>query len=478
MIMRQLFFLIILNSFGLCLNAQEQFFNFLPGWRNQNIVEITDSYISVGVSIDSIPLNHYQFSKLSLNGEILANEMFFLDTLQSISSLSTNDISIFNNNLLITGRLKGVLSDRFYGSYIRLKNDLSDTIMTKSFNLLPGNGTMIRTHHIVNDTTLILGGYLQDTNFTIYSALIETDTLGNIQWRQNYFCGNNCELKPYHIMKAADNGYFFTCKELDWFEWPYFNEKTTIIKTDSLGNEQYRLHPGNPDLFTVAGWVLPTDDGNYITAYSDPMTITDYLPQLNIDNSIWLHKFDIEGNEIFNINLYNDLPKIFYDNEYYGYTYYITQLLETNDGNILISGYKTALVDQGFLVKVTQEGELLWYRFISPPQAEGNDAAFESTKILGITPTSDGGYIMAGEYISTAGNIFPEDIQTAIAVKVDEFGCLEPGCQLADAIYKIPKTDLGLRVYPNPASEVVNVSVRISVSLFDCAYQLPVLISQ
>jgi putative SOS response-associated peptidase YedK len=40
-----------------------------------------------------------------------------------------------------------------------------------------------------------------------------------------------------------------------------FAEKTVIIKTDSQGNEQYRLHPGQQDLFAVAGWVLPTDDG-------------------------------------------------------------------------------------------------------------------------------------------------------------------------------------------------------------------------
>jgi hypothetical protein len=62
-------------------------------------------------------------------------------------------------------------------------------------------------------------------------------------------------------------------------------EKTAIIKTDSEGNQQYRLYPGEEDLFAVAGWVLPTADGNYLTAYTDPMTVTDNLPQINFEKN-------------------------------------------------------------------------------------------------------------------------------------------------------------------------------------------------
>jgi hypothetical protein len=446
-------------QFSVITFSQEYFFEFVPGWVNSQIFENEDSYISVGLNLEF----QHQFAKINSVGETIDEWDFNIDTALTFEFNYTNDFSSFNSSFLATGVLRGVNSDRFYGTLFRFNSDFSDTVFSRSFNLLPGNGTMILSHTQANDTTLILGGYLQDTDFTIYSALIETDTLGNIHWRQNYYCGNGCELKPYHIQKASDNGYFYTCKEFDYFEWPFFNEKTAIIKTDSLGNEQYRLHPGNPDLFTVAGWVLPTDDGNYITAYSDPMVITDNLPQSNPDKTIWINKFDIEGNEIFNISLLDYLPKTEITQN--GLKYYIKQMLLTNDNNILIVGYKTTNEDWGFILKITQQGEPLWYRFISPPQTEGNDAAFESTKILGITPTSDGGYIMAGEYISTAGNIFPNDIQTAIAVKVDSLGCLVAGCDTIVGIAEIPKVDLGLRVYPNPASDVVNVVVGENVKV-------------
>ena len=458
-IMKIVFSIILLIQFSVSSFSQEYFFEFVPGWVNAKIFENDESYISIGLNLEF----QHQFAKINSLGETIDEWDFNIDTALTFEFNYTNDFSSINSSFLATGVLRGIGSDRFYGTLFKYNSDFSDTISTKTINLLPGNGTMILSHIQANDTTLILGGYLQDTDFTIYSALIETNTLGNIHWRQNYFCGNDCELKPYHIQKATDNGYFFTCKEKHWIEWPFFNEKTAIIKTDSLGNEQYRLHPGNPDLFTVAGWVLPTDDGNYITAYSDPMVITDYLPQGNDNSTIWINKFDINGNEIFSISLFDFLPLI--EPNQIGFRYTIKQMLITIDNNILIVGNKIGVEDLGFILKITQQGEPLWYRFISPPQTEGNDAAFESTKILGITPTSDGGYIMAGEYISTAGNIFPEDIQTAIAVKVDEYGCLEPGCQLADAVVEIKKADLGLVVYPNPASGFVNVAVAANVKV-------------
>jgi hypothetical protein len=175
-----------------------------------------------------------------------------------------------------------------------------------------------------------------------------------------------------------------------------------------------------------------------------------------LKKTIWLKKIDISGDEIFLKGFYDELPKASDDR---GFSYYIRKMLIAEDGNVLIAGNKTTLDDEGFLMKFTQEGELLWYRFYTPPQAEGNSAGLEYTRVYGVTQTSDGGYIMAGEYFSSAGNVFPEGIQTAIAIKVDEFGCLEPGCQIGDDIPEQELSPLGLQVYPNPASHEINLSI-------------------
>jgi hypothetical protein len=143
------------------------------------------------------------------------------------------------------------------------------------------------------------------------------------------------------------------------------------------------------------------------------------------------------------------------------YQYTIYQMLRSEDNAIIIVGKDG--VRKGFILKVSEDGVLSWFRIITPPQSEGNDAGMEWTQIFGVSQTTAGGYIMPGDYYSTPGNIYPEGIQTAIAVKVDSLGCLVAGCDTIVGIAEIPKVDLGLRVYPNPASEVINIWVNENV---------------
>jgi hypothetical protein len=450
-----------LHSFSF---GQERFFEFLPGWRSISILESNNSYSSIGLISDGIGSNHYQFGSVSFSGEVLNNWVFDLDTVSNMASVYTNDISSGPYGNLITGTIRGESSDRFYGTFMKFNEGFQDTIQFTTFNILPSNGTQIRTHLALSPNKFILGGFLQNIDFQVYPSLMQVDSLGSIQWQSDFFCGTNCDLYPVHILQASDAGYFFTCAALhnSGGSGDGFAEKTVIIKTDSLGNEQYRIHPGQQDLFAVRGWVLPTDDGNYITAYSDPMIVTENQPQVNANSTIWIKRVDIDGNTIFEFSLIDFLPISEFESRF---PYYINQMIETNDGNIVIAGNAGQLY-WGFLLKITQEGDPIWIRFVEfPPQAEGNDAGGEYVQVYGVTQTSDNGYIMAGEYFSSPGNIFPEGIQTAIAVKVDEYGCLEPGCQIADAIDEYTLSQLGLEVYPNPATNKINVSVDETIHL-------------
>lgn len=125
------------------------------------------------------------------------------------------------------------------------------------------------------------------------------------------------------------------------------------------------------------------------------------------------------------------------------------------DGNIFISGTNGA---DGLLLKITNEGNVIWHRGHSLYDETNNPTIAQFTHFYNVTPTSDGGYMAAGQYDSTPSDIFPQAIQTAIAVKIDEFGCLEPGCQLIDGLEEII---LGLqdamKIYPNPVQDVFNI---------------------
>ncbi|RLD21471.1 MAG: hypothetical protein DRI54_09145, partial [Bacteroidetes bacterium] len=337
--MRIILFLILTFHFSVYTFAQEYFFEFVPGWRNLKISEKNNFYLSFGLGdyiSSSSSSNLYSFSEISFNSDIDSTWDFLVDTAFSTSTRLVNTIYSSDKYNYICGAIRGEQSFNIYGTLIRFENNFQDTILTKVYDL--GVDTRMEIILPVENNQMIVGGLLSVEQYVNNSAMYSLDTLGNIIWSQMYACGDNCDLIPYHILKASDEGYFYTIKKYFSLGQPEYTEKTTIIKTDSLGNEQYRLHPGNPDLFTVSGWVLPTDDGNYITAYSDPMTITNSLPQGNNESTIWINKFDIEGNEIFENSLWDYLPKI--EPVQIGYRYTITQMLITADNNILIVGYK------------------------------------------------------------------------------------------------------------------------------------------
>ena len=68
---------------------------------------------------------------------------------------------------------------------------------------------------------------------------------------------------------------------------------------------------------------------------------------------------------------------------------------------------------------------------------------------------------MAGEYLADPGTFYPNGLQSAFALKVDEYGCLQPDCQLADTLgTSITEADLSeLSMYPNPVGEVLHIKV-------------------
>ncbi|MBK7407207.1 MAG: T9SS type A sorting domain-containing protein [Saprospirales bacterium] len=80
--------------------------------------------------------------------------------------------------------------------------------------------------------------------------------------------------------------------------------------------------------------------------------------------------------------------------------------------------------------------------------------------IYDLEPTPDGGYVMVGEArpYNAFDTLFPPPIQQGWILKVDEWGCLVPGCQLDVGTEDMPGDNpMTLKVYSNPASEVLYI---------------------
>lgn len=439
--------------------SQETFFRFTQGWQSKKIYETATSYRIASLAATASYENHINFMEVSTIGDSITNWTFTIDTASTTEVRYVNNFSnILNKNIYFSGHIIGNESNEFYGILSKFSSDLHTEIWTKSYVLANGS-TTFRTICQKNDTSLILGAYRQNNN-DLYTTFLETDTSGNIRWQKDFDCTGDCNMKPFHILPTVDNGFIFTCFQSHINGMAGTDEfKTAVIKTDSLGNQEWRHTWGGDTTKNFGSWVVPLDDGNYLYAWTD-YELSGWGAQLNWDMTVRFAKFDINGNVIWFKDLQNQIVEIDYS---------ISQMELMPDGNIIIAA--SSFIEGG-LIKIDQDANLIWHRELMPPGLayEDNTASQQQMKIKGVTCTSDGGFILAGEYISSAGNMFANGFQSAYAYKLDEYGCYEPNCHVGIEEEKVLEKRAFV-IYPNPANDyvvIMNDELRImNVEIFD-----------
>jgi hypothetical protein len=70
-----------------------------------------------------------------------------------------------------------------------------------------------------------------------------------------------------------------------------------------------------------------------------------------------------------------------------------------------------------------------------------------------IEPTPDGGFAAVGTMAFSIDNT-----QDTWVLKVDSFGCLKKGCEVT-SVPQINQPIAQLKIYPNPAAEIVNIEI-------------------
>ncbi|MBK9983365.1 MAG: T9SS type A sorting domain-containing protein [Saprospiraceae bacterium] len=115
---------------------------------------------------------------------------------------------------------------------------------------------------------------------------------------------------------------------------------------------------------------------------------------------------------------------------------------------------------QGWIVKVAENGDSLWMRGYN---FEGTNIVYE---LKDIKEDLDGNLIMVGEYRDLNGG----DVgQKAWLLKVDQYGCLVPGCQLVHT-EDVDSEEINLLLYPNPANDFLSFYCSFSPLLKEMTY--------
>lgn len=193
------------------------------------------------------------------------------------------------------------------------------------------------------------------------------------------------------VIQTSDGGYALA-GWTDSYGNGYYN--FWLVKTDSLGNQQWAQTYGNSG-DSEASSIVQTSDGGYaIGGFTNSTGNGIY--------SFWLIKTDAKGNEQWS-QTYGASG----DNEAYS-------MIQTSDGGYALAGYTTTLGSGGrqmLLVKTDANGNMVW------SQTYGGGGDSEAYSVI---QTSDGGYALAGYTDSTGAGGYD-----LYLVKVNGTGAIE-----------------------------------------------------
>lgn len=142
---------------------------------------------------------------------------------------------------------------------------------------------------------------------------------------------------------------------------------------------------------------------------------------------------------------------------YYLEESWMQAVLPANDGGGYIGAaavnfrdtLQTGTNTVGIIAKVSEQGDSLWARYLYYPTFQ-----YRSHYVYDIKPASDKkGYYIAGTSLVPEANS-GEALQQGWLVKVDNYGCLVPGCHLQVYSPEAPLED-NIHLYPNPTSAYV-----------------------
>lgn len=440
--MKQLFVSMVLSLVSLQSFAQEPiYFNNLFNPENtwaqgRGILQIEDYYYGIfGTKL--YPASNYKIAvfKMDLLGNVVDwNTIgenwhhYFMGIIGGIL-IETND-----GNLAFATHIQ----DTVYAHGVLIKLNLElDTIWKREYH---SESTSPRTWNVRQTSD---GGYIMvgiDYPGGVYydALLIKANSAGEEQWRQVYGVGSIYSEYLTNVIETADGGYLIGGHRT---ESAYYDHTldAMVMKTDSLGNEEWTNYYGNPDVDDDKAHVILADDGNYLIAsvYGEWV-----IGENSRTGRIMLVKIDSEGNTIWQKKIG---PK--------DRNVYLNQLSRTLDDNLIVAGWAyndtiSEFIYEGLLYKFSQEGDSIWMRdyYYFEEQYDWN-------YFYDVFPTSDNGYVVTG----WGKQLFGGNDSLWI-VKVDSMGCDTPGCATGVQVFDMPYLfNKAIAVWPNPTSGWLNI---------------------
>ncbi len=347
-----------------------------------------------------------------------------------------------NNNYYSVGMKRKYTSNwtNDNGIIYKFDNNL-DTIWTKTIGdqQFP-NDTNYQFRHfdILSNMDLIIAGNIIIDGEIAKALLIKTDSLGNELWRK-YFYNGPLNL-GINVIQTPDAGFAISCYL--WTFGLYGISAPYIVKTDSMGIEQWRHYVYWNDQKHGPMYLQNSPDSSIIGAYEHSDIIS--YPATDSYNRDAIIKIDLERNIIWD--------------KIYGISHHSKHLNSLNiseNGRLIVTGnkYNNDYSQRvSYLLNCTNNGDSLWYReygLLHEPNS--------NNYLYGVAPTSDGGYIAAGDVAP-----FPPDTgnQDVWVIKVDSMGCESwDECWTGVKEHIAMRKAEELKIWPNPSSNAIRIFI-------------------
>ncbi len=232
------------------------------------------------------------------------------------------------------------------------------------------------------------GGYIVTarchTGGSSVPVMFKTDPASNPVWAKAFAIGgyDSSNMMITSLEQTSDGGYVMG----GYVTEGYYNHLAFIIKTDSLGSQQWAKKHAVID--TGSTIVRQTSDGDYVIAGMNPRPSS----PTSIDE-IYLAKLDPSGNNVW-ANIYGG----------YSSTQHLTlsSLEETFGGGYVMTAnyYAGSSGSNALIVKIDSAGSVVQSKEYATPGTTA-DLFYHAIQ------TSDGGYIIVGKYKSmTEGHMY------------------------------------------------------------------------
>jgi hypothetical protein len=413
-------------------------------------VEANDScfYVS-GIVVDSMPPNRvgFLFAKFDWEGN-LDNLNTILDTTITLE-VWNNSLTPINENFISAG----LSIDGSIMKALIMKIDAAgDTIFVKTYEnpVWPESPSIgIEDFHISPNGDINSVCFMGDQTFENPYYFFKTDSLGNFISENLQFDG--LDHRPYVIKPTSDNGFIIGTQR-----YSISIGNTHIFKTDVEGEIQWEYFSPDSIIGGGATDLHLLDDGSIVFLSSRGVEAYSGI--------FWEHNVNrIDADQ----NLLWSTP--FRDSFFNAPGVVLEKLILLPDNEHFVAagtgpGYYHSY---GKIIKGSFQGDSLWTRYIHHVSTH-----FAENEIYDMEAAPDGGFILCGKIIDFENPTQEDPPQQGWLLKIDEHGCLVPGCHLTTATEELSEASFQIKTYPNPATDYVHVYFRHSRQVVEARFQL------